>query len=158
MANTSICVTCPQGKYKEAPGHPQVCVLCPANTVTVGLGAIVPSACVCVPGRYSVLSSTIINSCQHCPANTFKVSSGNGACTLCPANSFAPVGSNALTACQFLAGFTGLCAPFAQGEYKAVNGSRDCVKCVNNTMSPATSRKVTDCVCNSDFVGLPGGP
>jgi hypothetical protein len=158
VTNISICAACPQGKYKEETGHPQVCVSCPANTVTVGVGAIVPSDCVCVPGRYSVLN---VRSCQHCPANTFKVSVGNAACTLCPANSIAPTGSKAWTVCQCLPGFTGpsggLCAPCPQGEYKGVNGSSSCVKCVNNTMSPA-SRKVTDCVCNGGFVGLSGGP
>jgi hypothetical protein len=160
--NMSICAACAQGKYKEAPGHPQVCVSCPAHTTTVGLGAIVPSACVCVPGRYRVLSAQNVSSCAQCPANTFKSSEGNSACTLCAANASAPTGSAAMTACLCLPGFTGVnggpCAPCARGEYKSVNGSSACVKCANNTMSPGASSKMTDCLCIGGYVGLPGGP
>ena len=162
VTNTTICAACPVGKYKEAPGHPQVCVSCPANSTTVALGASVRSDCVCVSGRYSVVSALNVSSCQHCTANTFKVSAGNAACTPCPANASAPAGSNASTACQCFLGFTGpnggACAPCLPGQYKAVIGSSACVTCLSNSMSPAASRNVTACACNAGFIGPPGGP
>jgi hypothetical protein len=145
VANTSICAACPLGKYKEAPGHPQICVSCPVNAITVGLGATLLSECVCMSGRYNVFGAQNVSSCQPCPANTFKVSVGNAACTLCATNSFAPSGSNSSTACKCLAEFTG-------------PDGGPCEKCPANSSAPSNSKDLTACLCLPGFTGPNGGP
>jgi hypothetical protein len=155
--NITICASCRVGKYKQAPGLPQVCVSCPAYTTTLRVGSIVHDECVCVPGWYSALNSS---SCQMCAENSFKASAGNAACTLCSPNATSAAGSNTSSACQCVRGFTGpnggACVQCMPGQYKTVIGSSACLQCVANSISPGGSINATACVCNAGFVG--GGP
>jgi len=155
--NITICASCAVGKYKQAPGLPQVCVSCPAYATTLRVGSIVHDECVCVPGWYSALNSS---SCQMCAENSFKASAGNAACTLCSPNATSAAGSNTSSACQCVRGFTGpnggACVQCMPGQYKTVIGSSACLQCVANSISPGGSINATACVCNAGFVG--GGP
>jgi hypothetical protein len=157
--NITICAACAVGKYKQAPGLPQVCLSCPDYKTTLRVGSMVQNECVCVPGWYSAFNSS---SCQMCAENSFKASAGNEACTLCFPHAISPAGSNTSSACQCVRGFTGpngrACAQCMPGQYKTVIRSSQCLQCVANSISPAGSTNATECVCNAGFVGQLGGP
>jgi hypothetical protein len=169
--NETVCSACPTGKYTDAParhGYPQTCKQCPEHTTTTAVGGTSLDACVCVPGRHLALTSQNASSCEPCPADSFKDSAGNGACSQCPANTVAPAGSILPEECLCVRGFTRgsqslagqppQCEACAAGKYKANSGSQACSECPSMSSSPPGSQNVMACLCSAGSTGPAGGP
>ena len=108
------------GTYKSATG-PSPCLGCPTNSLSPA-GSTAVAACICNAGSSGPSGGT----CTQCLAGTYKSTTGNtgcvgcsegkfgstqggtaeAVCVSCPANSISPVGSNAVSQCSCVAGWS----------------------------------------------------
>jgi hypothetical protein len=82
LTNSTVCEVCPDSTYQPIPSQ-QPCLTCPPGTVTVGNTSAAhnsSTSCTCLAGQFKVG-----NTCQTCPANTFKDVPGDSGCQPCPA-------------------------------------------------------------------------
>jgi hypothetical protein len=85
---------CPPDMYAPSAAA-TTCAACPTGAVSVA-GAVGASGCVCGKGwGYSSSSG----SCSPCPANTYKATEADAACTACPTGATSPPGSVNSMAC-----------------------------------------------------------
>ena len=159
------CSQCPPGRYKSQIG-PRECDICPMNSNTsAGAQNLTACRCIagytgqdgancsaCVPGSYKQLLGD--DACQLCPAAKYSTAAASTECLSCPSNSTSLLGSNQLTDCTCLSGYTGdsgqVCVACPTGTFKAVNGSRACERCEAGSYSEqAGSTVCTSCTKNS---------
>jgi hypothetical protein len=112
------------------------------------------------------------DSCEECPANTFKDYIGNlrakdTGCPRCDPNARSPVQSVSVSACLCQNGFfdngNNTCQQCMSGKYKGVaeNHTKDlelCQLCPANTTSQAQSARIEHCICIPGYSGPNGGP
>jgi len=114
------CTQCLGGTYKSGTGN-SGCVGCPALSSSPA-GSTAVAACICNAGSSGPDGGT----CTQCLAGTYKSTTGNtgcvgcsegkfgstqggtaeAVCVSCPANSISPVGSNAVSQCSCVAGWS----------------------------------------------------
>jgi hypothetical protein len=91
-----------------------------------------------------------------CEAGEYLASSsrrvGGGSCRPCPSGTSSDAGSDALTDCTCLAGYTAdedgaRCSECEAGTYKSATGAGACTPCPSGTSSDAGSDELTDCTC-----------
>jgi len=178
-SNATVCSACPLGKYTDAAAHPHTCHQCHEGATTTAVGAKTVDDCACVPGLFRIQSSATtgaadttphvnFTSCEPCPANTFKNSTGNSKCTTCPSNTVSSAGSDDSQQCECKQGYgyeftsdakeSKSCKACNAGEYKEGIGSWKCYPCPLNSDSPPASQLRTACLCNPGFTGANGGP
>ena len=155
---STACVDCAVGTYSTQALS--TCIPCPMHSYALGSGEISAAACLCNAGYYKS------EACEACPANYFKSTRGDFACTMCPAplvgdltaqttdvacvacpsTSFynASDGSAQCTACDELgcecpAGFTG-------------DGKVECVRCAQGTWKSAVG-SMPCTACPAGYIG-----
>jgi hypothetical protein len=190
------CFPCANGQYKAANGS-MPCTACPDFT-TSSAGSNNISQCICTPGHTGIAG----RECLPCSFGTFKEAAGSSpclpcmpgtysnitsavdpeACTPCPGNSLSPAGSQDITNCSCIAGYTGPdggeCTSCRQGTYKteigqgkcneclrgtysltvAATSNATCISCPPNSLSGQGADDQAACVCNAGYSGPNGGP
>ena len=132
------CVQCELGKYKPSSGS-QSCTVCPDGFI--GLNS--------TQSRMSVSLA-----CTQCGINRY--THDLSTCGDCPDNTMAPIGSNEITDCKCLPGYTGedglACSPCGFGTYKETVGSSECILCSSDTyQSQTNATSVSSCLpCPED--------
>ncbi|KAJ1467771.1 hypothetical protein T484DRAFT_1575116, partial [Baffinella frigidus] len=118
-----------------------------------GYSGCQPSCTLCTAGTYSFSWD---EHCRTCPEGTWSLAGAGAAgigfaCDWCPAETSSPPGSNELTDCTCLAGYTAAsdgveCGACDAGTYKTATGAGDCSACLAGTSSSASgSTELTDC-------------
>ena len=145
---------CPAGLTGPGDGR---CTQCVAGTFKAVTGSTPCQPC--QPGAYSATNASA--SCTLCVAGKFSTGWGSTGCNMCPALTDAPAGSETLTKCTCVAGYTGPdggpCQACAENTYKATSGSATCVSCSSGSSSPAASAHISSCICNQGYSGPTGG-
>jgi len=85
-----------------------------------------------------------------------------GSCATCPSRTSSASGSDELTDCVCVAGYTAAsdgvaCSACEAGEYKATMGVGNCTVCPSHTSSAEGSDEVADCVCLAGYSGPSDG-
>ena len=98
--------------------------------------------------------------CAACEAGTFKAAAGSGSCVACPSQTSSAEGSNQLTDCKCLPGYTAAsdgvaCSVCEAGTSKSAVGTGACETCPANSESSSGSAL---CQCSAGFTGADGGP
>ncbi|KAJ1466365.1 hypothetical protein T484DRAFT_1603964, partial [Baffinella frigidus] len=114
------CSGCALNFYKASAG----CTACPSFT-GVAEGSNTLADCKCVAG-YTAASDGV--ACSACDAGTYKAGTGAGECSTCPAGTSSASGSDALTDCKCLAGYSGTsdgaaCTACVAGMFKSAVGT-----------------------------------
>jgi len=128
------------------------CYDCGQNRITTASS----NFCVCRAGQSPGYNFV----CGDCPANTYKDSPSNAACSRCVAHSTSPAGSTSVSACLCAAGRTktgGQCVLCQGGKYKPGISDNECSACPANSYSAEGSSARTECVCNTGYIGESGG-
>ena len=115
------------------------------------------TTCICSAG----FTKSSSNVCVACAAGTYKVLTGNMACTICPGNSPSPTGSNSFANCSCPAGTSiyfpnstkaKSCTPCAANFYRSATDSELCQACeARHFAQPGSS----SCSCKPGFQGFP---
>ncbi|KAJ1477308.1 hypothetical protein T484DRAFT_1602958, partial [Baffinella frigidus] len=95
-----------------------------------------------------------------CEAGRFRTATGS--CTACPSHTISAEGSDAVTDCVCVVGYTAAwdgaaCSACNTGRYKAVTGAGECLTCPAGTSSASGSVEVTDCKCLAGYNGTSDG-
>jgi len=85
-ANSSRCIACAEGFYKNDPGDHE-CVQCPSGTNTFGVVPAVLSSCLCHRGSERDLGVFGSEYCRSCSNSSYNILPGQ-ACLSCPDKSF----------------------------------------------------------------------
>ena len=101
--------------------------------------------CICSPG-YTKSSS---DKCVACAAGTYKVITGNVACTICPGNSLSPTGSNSSAQCS--------CPVGTSIYYPNSTRAESCIQCPANFSRSATGSEFCQ-ACEARHFAQPGSP
>ena len=181
------CVQCGSGTYKSFSGN-GACTNCPVNTYSTTVGATAIDTCQdCYEYSTSLEGSDALSdcdcddgytlsngacavdecppgktgepgSCTNCPANTYKSSSGNGACTpytTCFQQNKVETTAGSTTAepvCgECLQGYTlvsGDCVQCVSGTYKSFSGNGACTPCADGKYSNAVGA-IAETTCNT---------
>ncbi|KAJ1479245.1 hypothetical protein T484DRAFT_1588478, partial [Baffinella frigidus] len=93
-----------------------------------------------------------------CEVGTYKTAAGAGSCAVCPSHTSSLIGSNELTDCKCLPGYTvasdGVaCSACTAGAFKHVVGTAACETCPANAESSSGS---VLCQCSAGFTGADG--
>ncbi|KAJ1464526.1 hypothetical protein T484DRAFT_1649451, partial [Baffinella frigidus] len=88
--------------------------------------------------------------CTLCAAWTFKSTAGTGVFSSCPNGTSSEPGSDALTDCTCITGYTAesdgiVCSPCAVDYYKSTTGAGVCSSCPTETSSEPGSDELADC-------------
>ncbi|KAJ1465596.1 hypothetical protein T484DRAFT_1647963, partial [Baffinella frigidus] len=113
--NGAECQNCPVGTFKSGMGQ-HGCTNCGAGTYWGGSG---------------------VHSCAQCRANTYSTTvkaTSSSACIACPSNTASTLGSNVITRCSCIAGYTATavgraCTACGVGTYKSLAGISECIPC-----------------------------
>ena len=163
---------CPAGLTGPGDGR---CTQCVAGTFKAVTGSTPCQPC--QPGAYSATNASA--SCTLCVAGKFSTGWGSTGCNMCPALTDAPAGSETLTNCTCVAGYTGPpegpcvacasgrfkeslgsapCAPCAAGKYSALNASSACISCAGGKFLARTGAATADACeeCAGDSHSQPG--
>ena len=157
------CVSCPANSF-QAGYDASSCSSCASNSTTDGvIGRSSSTSCSCLAGYFGTVGHL---SCQACPADTYKASSGNGACTLCTrcsANTTTAglAGQSTASSCVCLPGYYGLqsvCSMCPKDTYKVSSGNgavQDvCTPCLegSTTGNILGAVSASQCICGRGFV------
>ena len=163
---------CPAGLTGPGDGR---CTQCVAGTFKAVTGSTPCQPC--QPGAYSATNASA--SCTLCVAGKFSTGWGSTGCNMCPALTDAPAGSETLTNCTCVVGYTGPpegpcvacasgrfkeslgsapCAPCAAGKYSALNASSACISCAGGKFLARTGAATADACeeCAGDSHSQPG--
>ena len=126
------------GFYKDTYGS-DPCVACAAGKISLE-GSTDAATCICAQGfegaactpcaAGSFKATNGSGSCKACAAGTFLDTTAGTACRACPADTWSAAGSDNVTDCKCLPGYSGE----AEYDYSACNG------CVSTSMSAVTDR------------------
>ena len=107
-------------------------------------------------GSYKATAGS--GSCTLCVSGSYKETSGPGSCAPCPSHTSSASGSEELTDCECVAGYTVVvgveCRACDAGMFKSVKGSAECQICPANSESAVGS---AICYCSPGFAGNDGG-
>ncbi|KAJ1465188.1 hypothetical protein T484DRAFT_1604895, partial [Baffinella frigidus] len=72
--------------------------------------------------------------CSSCDAGEYKAATGTGQCSTCPAGTSSASGSNQLTDCMCMAGYSGVsdgvqCSACEAGTFNSAGGAAACETC-----------------------------
>ncbi|KAJ1468717.1 hypothetical protein T484DRAFT_1589403, partial [Baffinella frigidus] len=100
--------------------------------------------------------------CSSCGADKYTEETGTK-CSTCPNHTTSEAGSDELTDCRCVAGYTApedgdACSACEVGTYKTSTGTGACSGCPDNTESVEGSSDLASCVCSAGFTGNDGGP
>ena len=163
------CVACPLGTYKDTVASAAQCQSCGPFAMTASLGSTTATACTCLAGFYGDGLT-----CSPCPADTFKLTSGNGevhdVCLPCTANSTSngATGLVSVEDCLCKAGFSGAtgydsCDDCPANSFKAQAGNGEegqvCLACPTGTTTAGATAaaSASACVCFAGYYGLSSG-
>ena len=155
--NGVACTACDAGTYKTVTGA-VACSACPSQTSSAGASDALTD-CVCVVGHTASANG---EACTACEAGKYKATTGSGSCTACPSQTSSAGGSDALTDCVCVAGYTAAsdgdaCTACEAGEYKVATGVGDCSTCPAGTSSASGSDALADCECEAGYSGASDG-
>jgi hypothetical protein len=141
------CTACDTGKFKphfdDGP-----CLPCPSGSTSMS-NSDEQTDCECMAGHTATENGV---ACSQCNAGEFKITGGIGNCSICPTGTDSAPGSNDVTNCTCLIGFTGTvigqeCTLCDTDSYKDVPGVGNCSNCPYGKTSQAGSDELTDCMC-----------
>ncbi|KAJ1474415.1 hypothetical protein T484DRAFT_3264942 [Baffinella frigidus] len=146
------CSACTAGTFKSGVGTAE-CETCIANAesssgsalcqCSAGFAGADGEPCeACNAGQYKATAGA--GTCATCEAGTYKAAVGVGSCAACPSNTTSSVGSNELTDCNCLPGYTAAsdgvaCSICTAGTFKSVVGTAECETCPANSQSSSGS-------------------
>lgn len=173
VQGSAFCTMCPADTYVDYTNATSVdnCTLCAPNAQSPQgsdelqdcecnagwLGGLGGPCTACIAGTYKTAKGT--GACINCPEDTYSTTlnaTDPATCLACPANSVAPEGSDDLTDCQCMPGYTGpnggVCVQCAAGLWKDWVGPEACTRCPEGTYSGSTGltaeSQCTDCPAN----------
>jgi hypothetical protein len=149
------CVPCPIHTYYQ---DPVTCMLCPANSSTVGTGTLTVNQCQCSPGFTGILSEDVNSyACVACAPNSFKAAIGPALCSICPPNSGTlRSGTGSIHGCMCDPGYEGqltlanpVCTSCVADTFKTMRSADPCSACALNsgTAELTGSKNQSDCIC-----------
>jgi alpha-tubulin suppressor-like RCC1 family protein len=146
---------CNSGLYGNLSG----CRACPLRSVHTRdrQNNTVFEDCQCRPGH----TPFTVGECKPCPEDSYKESTGNGACTPCRENFVSLPGSVYESDCVCLPGFqpildngTLVCEACPASYYKNISGNEPCLPCPNNSYSDLTGLNSFElCICRNGYYG-----
>ena len=107
---------------------PGDCQACPSQTSSAS-GSDGLTDCACLAG-YTATSDGV--ACDACDSGDYKVATGAGECSTCPAGTSSASGSDGLTDCKCLAGYTPNALPLGSEDISNVENDWGCVECSAN--------------------------
>ena len=166
---SSLCLPCADNTYTA--GGAASCSDCPAHSITSTPGGIYD--CLCQPGYKRVAADT----CQACPAGTFKEAAGNsGSCEPCAPDTYQPdeasqsclvcstatggvsstydaTGALAIASCECTAGFerTADVCVTCSGNYYCPGRDGKVACPVPGGLAPSGSDEEGDCYCEAGY-------
>jgi hypothetical protein len=164
--NTTICLLCPVGKYKEGTNHLSVtqCASCRPGSYNRALGATACSSC--EAGTY--IGEAGRTECLDCDAGTYSAAFSPN-CSSCHGLATSPVGSS-MADCLCNEGYAGdgvsncyKCdtedwrpgtCPCKANYYGDPRNYGGCTRCPDNSFSPEGSYYGSDCVCEAGYYRL----
>ena len=156
-AGATACDVCPANTYKPSSGN-VACTTCGTGAVGASsTGANFNAGCTCVAG-YQINAG--LTACEPCPANSYKGTSGNTACTACGtgATLTSATGGTFTSSCSCQPGYQlntagTACEVCPAGTYKGVSGNFACSACGTGavvTLATGTSWAAA-CTCVSGY-------
>ena len=100
--------------------------------------------------------------CSACLAGMYKALAGSVSCAACPLNTISVAGSNELTDCACLPGYTAAsdgvaCAACDAGTFKSMGGAGSCAVCPLHSTSAAGSNELANCTCVAGYTAASDG-
>jgi len=113
----------------------------------------------CPAGSYKSAVGSM--GCSPCEAGTYRDTAGATDCVVCPAHSVSVQGSDAVTDCGCVPGFSGPpggpCDACPEDFYGS-GGVQPCLGCPANALSPEASTAPSACQCGPGWIGANGEP
>jgi len=162
------CIACPEGYYQDVPGA-SVCQPCHDFSTSLA-GSTLHTNCTCIegykgtpggpcglvcpPGSQSV---SLSQTCEECPANTYKQDSGDHGCVPCPSfMQHSLTGQTDISVCACQAGYlynaiSQLCENCPPGTFNNKINDTKCFICLSTDNIPDTSGLTQWFKFNTDY-------